>query len=155
MPVLSLSEAAESARERLGSILFTVTVLTPDGAEISRVYSSHPDVYAVGGRKRTDASQTSPIWSGQVIAQQRPFLGADRDAVRSFFFDWETIESLGCGAIVNTPVVHKGRTIGSINFLGPERSLDEASVVVAVEITRDATPAVARARAEAFPEVAG
>src|SRR3546814_2880246 len=29
----------------------------------------------------------SPVWSGQVIAQQRPFLGVDREAVRSFFFD--------------------------------------------------------------------
>ncbi|MGP3534773.1 GAF domain-containing protein [Microbacterium sp. RD1] len=154
MTPLSLAEAADQARERLGTILFTVTVLTPDGGEISRVYSTHPDVYAVGGRKRTDPSQTSPIWAEQVIAGQNPFLGADRAAVRSFFFDWETIESLGCGAIVNTPVVHEGRTIGSINFLGPEGSLDEASVATAVEITQQSAPAVAQARAEVFPETA-
>lgn len=153
MTSISLDHAARSARQRLGSILFTVTVLTPDGSEISRVYSTHPEVYAVGGRKRTDPSQTSPIWSEQVIAGQRPFLGEDREAVRAFFFDWATIEELGCGAIVNTPVVYEGTTIGSINFLGPEGSLDDESVAVALEITRDATAAVAKARSEAFPEV--
>ncbi|WP_245233240.1 GAF domain-containing protein [Microbacterium sp. dk485] len=154
MTSLSLPEAADQARQRLGTILFTVTVLTPDGGEISRVYSTHPEAYAIGGRKRTDPSQTSPIWAEQVIAGQEPFLGADREAVRSFFFDWETIESLGCGAIVNTPVVHEGRTIGSINFLGPEGSLDDDSVAVALEITHASTPAVAEVRAQVFPEVA-
>lgn len=152
MPSYSLEDAAADARQRLGAILFTVTVLNPDGGEISRVYSTHPDVYAIGGRKRTDPSQTSPVWSEQVIAGQKPFLGADRQAVRDFFFDWETIESLGCGAIINTPVVHDGRTIGSINFLGPEGSLDQSSVQVAMDISRASTDAVASARAEIFPE---
>ncbi|MDR5701128.1 GAF domain-containing protein [Agromyces aerolatus] len=154
MTPTTLAQAADQARDLLGTVLFTVTVLTPDGGEISRVYSSHPEVYAVGGRKRTDPSQTSPIWSEQVISGQRPFLGADRTAVREFFFDWETIEALGCGAIVNAPVVHGGETIASINFLGPEGSLDEASVPVALDIVRDATPAVVAARAAAFPELA-
>jgi GAF domain-containing protein len=154
MPSITLAQAAEIATERLGSILVTVTVLTPDGAEVSRVYSSHPDVYAVGGRKRLDPSQTSPIWLDQVVAGQRAFLGADRQAVRDFFFDWATIESLGCGAIVNTPVVYGGETIGSINFLGPEGSLGDESVATALEITSAATDAVAVARAEAFPEIA-
>ncbi|MFI8595385.1 GAF domain-containing protein [Microbacterium sp. NPDC078428] len=154
MSSLSLPQVAESATRRLGSILVTVTVLTPDGTEVSRVYTTHPEVYAVGGRKRLDPTQTSPIWLEQVVAGQRPFLGADRDSVREFFFDWATIESLGCGAIVNTPVVHAGETIGSINFLGPDGSLDEDSVAIAQEITAAATDAVARARSEAFPEVA-
>lgn len=153
MSPLSLSQTAESATQRLGSILVTVTVLTPDGTEISRVYSTHPEVYALGGRKRLDPTQTSPIWLDQVVTGQRPFLGADREAVRGFFFDWATIEAIGCGAIVNTPVVHAGETIGSINFLGPEGSLNDESVGIAMELTNAAIDAVVVARAEAFPEV--
>lgn len=150
---LSLTAAAGEATAKLSSILVTVTALTPDGTEVSRLYSTHPDTYAVGGRKRMDPSQTSPLWKTQVVEGQQAFLGADRDAVREFFFDWETIEGLGCGSIVNTPVVLDGETIGSINFLGSEGSLTSDSVEVALDITARATAAVAAARAEAFPEV--
>lgn len=150
---LSLAAAAGEATAKLSSILVTVTALTPDGTEVSRLYSTHPETYAVGGRKRMDPSQTSPLWKSQVVEGQQAFLGANRDAVREFFFDWKTIESLGCGAIVNTPVVLDGETIGSINFLGSEGSLTSESVAVALDITARATAAVARARVEAFPEV--
>lgn len=154
MKTMSLDEAVDAARDRLGSILVTVTVITPDGTEVARVHSTHPEMYPVGGRKRMDPSQTSPLWTEQVVTGQRPFLGADREAVRSYFFDWETIESLGCGAIVNTPVVKDGVTIGSVNFLGPEHSLDENAVEIATEITLAATGAVLTARNEQFPEFA-
>ena len=150
---LTLGEAATAARDRLGAILFTVTVITPDGAEISRVHSTHPEVYPLGGRKRMDPSQTSPLWKELVVEGQQPFVGPDRAAVREFFFDWETIEALGCGSIINTPVVHEGKTIGSINFLGPEGTMTEQNAAGALEITAQATPAVAAALAAAFPEV--
>jgi len=153
MPSPTLDQTAQQAIDRLGSILVTVTVLTPEGDEISRVHSTHPEVYAIGGRKRLDPSQTSPIWRDRVVRDQQAFLGADREAVRAFFFDWATIESLGCGAIINTPVVSDGVTIGSINFLGPEGSLDEHSVPIALEITAAAVDAVVTARAEVFPEL--
>jgi nucleoid-associated protein YgaU len=153
MSLTTLAAAADAARARLGSILVTVTVITPDGTEVARVATTHPEVYPVGGRKRLDPSQTSPQWAELVVAGQQPFVGADRDTVRSFFFDWETIEALGCGAIVNTPVVHDGVTIGSINFLGPEGSLTADAADIAMQITAQATPAVVAARDEAFGEV--
>lgn len=154
LPSATLEDALQSARQRLGSILVTVTVLTPDAAEISRVASTHPDVYDVGGRKYLDPTHTSPLWLTQVIEQQRPFVGETRTEVREFFVDWETIESLGCGAIINTPVLHGTETIGSINFLGPEGSLDETSVATALEITAGVTAAVVAARLATFPELA-
>lgn len=149
-----LEQALASARRRLGSILVTVTVLTPDATEISRVATTHPEVYELGGRKYLDPVHTSPLWLSQVIDRQRPFLGATRREVRDFFVDWETIEALGCGSIINTPVVYATETIGSINFLGPEGSLDDRSIDTALEITDEVTPAVVAARRAAFPELA-
>ena len=55
----------------------TVTVLTPEGDEVSRVHSTHPEVYAVGGRKRLDPSQTSPIWRDLVVRDQQAFIPGD------------------------------------------------------------------------------
>lgn len=150
MILSTFDDAVDAARAQLGSILVTVTVITPDGAEVARVATTHPDVYPVGGRKRLDPSQTSPLWAEQVVAAQTPFVGADRETVRSFFFDWATIESLGCGAIVNTPVVHEGVTIGSINFLGPDGSLPADAADIAMTITAQLTPDVVAARDDAF-----
>lgn len=151
MTDIALAQLAEDAREQLGATLVTVTVITPDGKDVSRVFSTHPAEYPVGGRKRLDATQTSPLWLEQVVKGQRPFLGTTPEKVREFFFDWATIEALGCGCIVNTPVVEEGTTIGSINFLAPEGALDERSLPTASALTLAATPAVARALAEAFP----
>lgn len=149
-----LRGVADEAALRLGATLVTITVITPRGDEVARIFSTHPEVYPCGGRKRLDPSQTSPIWLDRVVARQLPFLGATRERLREFFFDWATIERLGCGAIVNTPVVRGGRTIGSVNFLAPEGKLDETSVGTAMEITREAAPAVAAAAALAFPDAA-
>lgn len=131
----SFDDVYAHAQEAVGVTLFTVSVLADDGASMARVYTTHPRVYAVGGKK-TLAGDTNQLWLEQVINGQQPFLGADKEAVRSFFFDSATIESLGCGAIVNVPVVSSGQTIGSMNFLGPEGSYDQRSVDAAVELAR-------------------
>lgn len=129
----SFDDACTAARQTVGVRLFTASVIADEGTSMARIYTTHPEVYPVGGKK-TLAGDTNPVWLEQVLIGQQPFLGPDKEAVRGFFFDSATIESLGCGAIVNVPVVNAGRTIGSMNFLAPEGSYDQASVDAAVEI---------------------
>jgi len=145
IPYATLADASDDALRRLPLILFTVTVHLPGDTEVERVYSTHPEIYPVGGRKKLDPSQSSPIWNEQVVVGQRGYVGSDRAAVREFFFDWATIESLGCDSIINTPVVVEGKTIGTINFLGAQYALTEADLPVALEITEAATSAIERA----------
>jgi hypothetical protein len=95
MPTTGLDTLAERAVQDLAAVLVTTTVIVPGGDEVARVQSTHPRVYPVGGRKRIDPSQTSPLWLEIVVHGQQPFLGVDRAAVREFFFDWATIEQLG------------------------------------------------------------
>jgi hypothetical protein len=122
-----------NAQDTVGVTLFTASVIADGGTSMARIYTTHPDIYPVGGKK-TLAGDTNPVWLEQVLEGQQPFLGADKDAVRAFFFDSATIESLGCGAIVNVPVVSNGQTIGSMNFLAPEGSYDQQSVDAATQI---------------------
>jgi len=133
MTDLSLPEAHLAAQRSPGVILFTVSAIADGGTTMARVYSSHPEAYPVGGRKTLDG-QTSPVWYERVVVGGRPFLGPDIESVRSFFFDSELIESLGCGAIINVPVRHDGETIGSINFLDREGAYDDDSIAAAVDI---------------------
>lgn len=131
----SFDDVYASARENVGVRLFTASVIADEGSSMARIYTTHPEVYPVGGKKTLEGD-TNPVWLEQVLISQQPFLGADREAVRVFFFDSGIIESLGCGAIVNVPVVSGGRTIGSMNFLAPEGSYDQSSVDAAVEVAR-------------------
>jgi hypothetical protein len=131
----SFDDVYASAQDTVGVRLFTASVIADAGTSMARIFTTHPEVYTVGGKK-TLTGDTNPVWLEQVLKGQQPFLGADTGAVRAFFFDSATIESLGCGAIVNVPVVSNGETIGSMNFLGPEGSYDQKSVDAAMEIAR-------------------
>ncbi|AFR31378.1 GAF domain-containing protein [Arthrobacter sp. Rue61a] len=131
----SFEDAYANAQETVGVTLFTASVIADNGASMARIYTTHPDIYPVGGKK-TIAGDTNPAWLAQVLHGQQPFLGVDKEAVRAFFFDAATIESLGCGAIVNVPIVSDGQTIGSMNFLAPEGSYDQKSVSIAMDVAR-------------------
>lgn len=129
----SLDDVFAYVQTSIGARLFTVSLIADAGTSMARIYTTHPDVYPVGGKK-TFAADTNPVWLEQVIEGHQPFLGKDEAAVKSFFYDHETIESLGCGAIVNVPVVKDGLTIGSINFLDAPGSYDEDSAAAAMQI---------------------
>lgn len=137
----SLDGIYEFVQGGVGASLFTVSVLADKGTSMARVFTTHPEVYPVGGKK-TFARDTSSIWLKHVIEGRQPFLGKDKEAVRAFLFDHATIEALGCGAIINVPVIQDGIVIGSINLLDAEGSYDEQSVEEAVAIAEHSTELV-------------
>ncbi|MCW2132356.1 GAF domain-containing protein [Arthrobacter sp. VKM Ac-2550] len=132
-PFNTFDDIYQAARSEVGVRLFTVSAIADNGTAMARVYTTHPDVYPVGGKK-TFSEDTDPQWLQHVIEDQQPFMGKDKEAVRAFFFDYETIESLGCGAIINVPVISDGKTVGSMNFLDTEGSYNQVSLQVAVQI---------------------
>jgi hypothetical protein len=69
-----------------------------------------------------------------VVIDQQPYLGRDAEAVAEVFGDHELIASLGCGAVINIPVVDGDRTLGVVNLLDAEGAYDEASVVAAAPL---------------------
>jgi hypothetical protein len=139
----SLEAASEAASSSLGTTLFTVMVIAEENTSVARIFTTNSVAYPVGGRKLLDKSQTSPIWLDKVIVGQEAFVGLDRGAVRTFFKDHETIESLGCGCIINVPVISEmGVTIGSMNFLAPEGTFDEFSEEMAIQIAQRSRDAV-------------
>jgi Amidohydrolase family len=70
----------------------------------------------------------------RVVIDQQPYLGRDAEAVAEVFGDHELIASLGCGAVINIPVVDGDRTLGVVNLLNAEGAYDEASVVAAAPL---------------------
>lgn len=97
----------------LGHRLFTLMRYHEHTGESERIYTTHPREYPVGGRKALNPT----AWTEQVLRRQQPYLGRTPADVAAVFFDHALIASLGCGSVLNVPVVWDGRVLGTINLL--------------------------------------
>lgn len=140
----TLYRALEQATQALvGHRLFTL--LYVDGADVARVWSSHPKDYPTTGRKTMGATP----WGKQVLSERRAFLGRDMEAIRWAFYDHELIASLGCGSAINIPVVYDGATIGTMNLLDAEFAYREEHVDLVQPLAAALIPAFLTARRQA------
>jgi hypothetical protein len=122
-----------AAREQVGVRLFTVLAWDEETSALQRVYSSHPVEYPSGGQK---VFPREAPWIRRVVLEQQPYLGPDPEAVAAVFEDHDLIASLGCGAVVNVPVVDNGETLGVLNLLDAQGSYSQASVSAAVPLAQ-------------------
>jgi hypothetical protein len=120
------SAVQEVILENIGYRLLTMLMLSRDGEEVQRLYTTDLANYPVAGRERLGRTP----WGQHVLVEQRPFLGADRKAVRwAFPADYDLIVSLGLGATINVPIVALGMTLGSLNILHMEGQYCEADLL--------------------------
>ena len=112
------------ARETCGYRLLTVLRYVEAAAAVERVHSSDLKAYPVGGRKPLDKITAShgAMERGEV------FLAGTKEDVRKAFFDHELIFSLGITAILNVPIRHAGRRLGTVNLCGEEGMYGPAEI---------------------------
>lgn len=122
-----------AAREQVGARLFTVLAWDEATSALHRVYSSHPVEYPTGGQK---VFPREAPWIRRVVVEQKPYLGPDPESVAEVFEDHELIASLGCGAVVNVPVVDDRRTLGVLNLLDAQGRYSGVSVSAAVPLAQ-------------------
>jgi len=110
-------KAVEAAIAETCGFVF-LTTLRYDEAEqvVERLHSSNPQAYPLGGRKPLSRITKSH----QAMASGEVFLAGTREAVKEAFFDHELIFSLGSTAILNAPIRHAGRRLGTLNLCGEE-----------------------------------
>ena len=107
----------------VGFRLFTVMTVDLANGLARRAFTSHPSQYPVSG--------TKPIgrdgWFDIVHGKQQLFVANTISGIARVFPDHEEIRSMGCGSVVNLPVVIGGMLTATINMLhrehyyGPER----------------------------------
>lgn len=142
----AIYRAMEAATQALvGHRLFTL--LSVDGQDVARVWSSDLGAYPVSGRKTMGATP----WGRQVLTEKRAFLGRDMAAIRWAFYDHELIASLGCGSAINIPVVYDGAAIGTINLLDAEFAYREEHVDLVQPLAAALIPAFLLARLSSRP----
>jgi hypothetical protein len=132
------------AGETCGFRLLTILKYVEKDAVVERVSSSDEKAYPIGGRKPLDKI----TMSHGVTGQGDIFLAADKAQVREAFFDHELIFSLGITAIMNVPVRHAGRRLGTLNFCGEEGKYGEREKAIGRVLAGLLAPALLKAAGE-------
>lgn len=130
---------AELAHSSFGYRLFTAMRYLPATDEVERVYTSDAASYPAGGRK----VKRDTTWSRQVLDAGEPYFASDEAGIRAAFDDAEKILALGLGAVINVPVRHDGRVVGTLNFLREAGGYAPADVPKALGLAPLAADALA------------
>ena len=83
---------------------------------VERVYSSNKKIYPLLGTKPIPKN----AWTKRVLIEKKEFLGTNFTQIKKLFFDYETIKSIGCGSIINLPVINNNKVLGTLNILHKE-----------------------------------
>jgi len=126
-PVAAFAAADRAACTLIGRALFTVMAFDAPAMEVQRVYSSNPDAYPPGGRKR---KRDTP-WGRHVLERGLPFRGAGPEDIRAHFDDHALILRLGLESVMNVPVRVCGETIGTMNLLRAAARFTERDLAAA------------------------
>ena len=112
------------AAETIGWRLFTILRHVEADQAVERLHTSDAAAYPVGGRKpfaKIGASHAA-LEKGEAV------LAATKEDVQRAFFDHELIFSLGITAILNVPIRHAGRHLGTLNLCGEEGMYGAADI---------------------------
>lgn len=108
---MTFAELQALAQREIGHRLFTV--MRHRGGHNQRVWSSNPEAYPPGGAKKVRETE----WTRILLREGRPFIGRDAADISTHFPDAETILALGCESVLNLPILHEGRVLGTVNLL--------------------------------------
>jgi len=97
----------------LGPGLLTINAWHADTATIERLWSSDTVAYPVGGTK----TKGDTPWTRQLLLRGEVFVGEGDEALSAVFDDIALIRDLGLRGVVNVPLCHAGRVIGTFNYL--------------------------------------
>lgn len=125
LPVFRAVDAL--AQETVGYRLLTVFRPIEVTAELERVYSSDPATYPIGGRKALAAINRDP----ELARRGEIFLAATPEEVSRTYPDRALLARLGIGAILNVPVRHGGRWLGTLNCAGETNSYGPQEIAAA------------------------
>jgi hypothetical protein len=125
------------AQAAVGAKLFTVMQIDWARDVAARVHTSDPVSYAVSGTKPINRTH----WFEIVHVERRAFVANTIEEIAKVFPDHETIASLGCGSVVNLPVVIADELAGTVNLLHEEHFYTPQRVEAATALSLPAKAA--------------
>ena len=111
-------------KKTVGHKLFTLMVVDKSGKYVERVYSNNKKIYPLLGTKPIPKN----AWTKRVIINKKEFLGSNFNQIKKLFFDYKIIKSLGCGSIINIPIINNKNVLGTLNILHKENYYNKKSI---------------------------
>ena len=125
---LIFERVSDLLQRKVGHGLFTVSRALPGGHEVERIFTTNSAVYPVHGRKPVDQTDwTRMMQRGECFVANRP------EDFGEHFFDLSTIVALGLGAVINVPVQHENRLLGTLNLLDKPGAYPHSAVDACLE----------------------
>lgn len=112
-PGASWKALEDFAKAEVGHLLFTVMTVDMSAGLARRAYSNRPAEYPVSGTKPIHRDR----WFDIVHGEKRTFVANSIEDIAKVFPDHAVISSLGCGSVINLPVVLEGELAATINLL--------------------------------------
>lgn len=103
------------AAETCGWVLLTTLIFVEAEGVVERIHSSDPPSHPVGGRKPLDKLTESHGGPDGAV-----FLAATKADVARAFYDHTFLFEMGIGSILNAPIRHAGRRLGTLNLCGSD-----------------------------------
>jgi hypothetical protein len=100
----------------IGVKLFTVMTVDMKNGVARRAYTSDPVAYPASGTKPIHYDS----WFDIVHKQRQNFVANTIADIATVFPDHETIWSLGCGSVINVPIILGDVLVATINMLHEE-----------------------------------
>ena len=101
------------AMAKLDRELLTINIFHPQQMELERLFSSNPEAYPPGGRKKKKGTS----WGQHVLINKEIFIGEGTEAIKQSFDDHETITRLGLQSVMNIPITSESVCLGTLNIL--------------------------------------
>ena len=112
--------------DTVGCKLFTVMTVDMKSQLARRAFSSNIEAYPVSGTKPIHYD----VWFDVVHRQKRSFVANTIKEIAAVFPDHEKIWSLGCGSVVNLPLIVEGELVATINILHAENHYTPERVAI-------------------------
>ena len=106
------------ARAVPGVRLFTLMTVDMEAGLARRAYTSDPASYPTSGTKPIERNS----WFDIVHDRREAFVANTLAGIAEVFPDHALIGSLGCGAVINLPVILRGDLVATVNLLDAEGS---------------------------------
>ena len=100
----------------VGAKLFTIMTLDMSTELAQRAFTNDPVSYPTSGTKPVQRNS----WFSIVHDRQECFVANSIEEIAGVFPDHELIASLGCGSVVNIPVVIGRKLVATVNILHEE-----------------------------------
>lgn len=104
------------SKATVGAKLFTVMTADMQAMLARRAYTDDPANYPTSGTKPIEMNR----WFEQVHGRHESFVANTLSEIATVFPDAELIGRLGCGSVINLPVILAGEMVATVNMLHEE-----------------------------------